>query len=34
MTGWLIKHGFTFKRPEKVAGKLDPEKQAAFKESY
>lgn len=34
MTGWLIKHGFTFKRPEKVPGKLDPEKQAAFKEYY
>ncbi|MEM7174960.1 MAG: winged helix-turn-helix domain-containing protein [Chlamydiota bacterium] len=34
MTEWLIKHGFTFKRPEKVPGKLDPESQAGFKEAY
>lgn len=34
MTEWLTKQGFTFKRPEKVPGKLDPEKQAAFKEAY
>lgn len=34
MTEWLVKHGFTFKRPEKVPGKLDPEKQAEFIEAY
>ncbi len=34
MTEWLVKHGFTFKRPEKVPGKLDPEKQATFIEEY
>jgi transposase len=34
MTNWLIKHGFTFKKPEKVPGKLDPEKQKQFIEEY
>jgi transposase len=27
-------HGFTFKRPEKIPGKLDPHKQADFIEKY
>lgn len=34
MTDWLIKHGFTFKKPEKVPGKIDPEKQKQFIEEY
>lgn len=34
MTEWLIKHGFTFKKPEKVPGKLDPSKQEQFIEEY
>ena len=34
MTAWLQEHGFTFKKPEKVPGKLDPEKQALFIEEY
>jgi transposase len=34
MTAWLINHGFTFKKPEKVPGKLDPERQAQFIEEY
>jgi transposase len=34
MTEWLIKHGFTFKKPEKVPGKLDPTKQEQFIEEY
>jgi len=34
MTAWLIKHGFTFKKPEKVPGKLDPVKQEEFIEEY
>jgi transposase len=34
MTAWLRDHGFTFKRPEKVPGKLDPNKQAQFIEEY
>lgn len=34
MTNWLKEHGFTYKRPEKVPGKLDPEKQARFIEEY
>jgi hypothetical protein len=28
MTAWLRGHGFTFKHPEKIPGKLDPIKQA------
>lgn len=34
MTKWLIEHGFTFKKPEKIPGKLDPEKQRQFIEEY
>lgn len=34
MTGWLKDHGFTFKKPEKVPGKLDPDRQAQFIEEY
>jgi transposase len=34
MTGWLKERGFTFKRPEKVPGKLDPIKQSEFIELY
>lgn len=34
MTAWLKDRGFTFKRPEKVPGKLDPGRQAAFIEKY
>lgn len=34
MTEWLNKHGFTFKKPEKVPGKLDPVKQEQFIEEY
>lgn len=34
MTKWLIEHGFTFKKPEKVPGKLDPAKQQQFIEEY
>jgi len=34
MTDWLIQHGFTYKRPKKVPGKLDPEKQRVFIEQY
>lgn len=34
MTAWLQMHGFVYKRPKKVPGKIDPEKQAAFIEEY
>ena len=34
MTKWLIEHGFTFKKPEKVPGKLDPAKQEQFIHEY
>jgi transposase len=34
MTEWLVKHGFAFKTPQKVPGKLDPSKQASFIEEY
>ena len=34
MTGWLGLHGFVYKEPMKVPGKLDPEKQEAFIEAY
>jgi transposase len=34
MTSWLIEHGFTYKRPKKIPGKLDPEKQRVFIEQY
>lgn len=34
MTAWLKEHGFTFKKPEKVPGKLDPNRQDQFVEEY
>lgn len=34
MTEWLVKHGFSFKKPEKVPGKLDPTLQARFIDEY
>jgi len=34
MTTWLRERGFTFKRPEKIPGKLDPIRQAQFIEEY
>jgi transposase len=34
MTAWLKDHGFVFKKPEKVPGKLDPNRQAQFIEEY
>lgn len=34
MRDWLIREGFTYKCPEKVPGKLDPEKQRLFVEQY
>jgi len=34
MTKWLIGRGFTFKKPEKIPGKLDPAKQQQFIEEY
>lgn len=34
MTEWLVKHGFAFKQPQKVPGKLDPSKQASFIDEY
>ena len=34
MTAWLQEHGFVYKRPKKVPGKLDPQKQAAFIAEY
>jgi transposase len=34
MTAWLKDHGFTFKKPEKIPGKLDPSRQAQFIEEY
>lgn len=34
MTAWLKDHGFTFKKPEKIPGKLDPIKQAQFIKEY
>src|SRR5580700_6951464 len=34
MTAWLKDHGFTFKKPERVPGKLDPIRQAQFIEEY
>lgn len=34
MRDWLIREGFTYKRPERVPGKLDPEKQRIFIEQY
>lgn len=34
MTDWLRGHGFVFKRPKKIPGKLDPEQQKAFIKWY
>ncbi|MCB9092722.1 MAG: IS630 family transposase [Halobacteriovoraceae bacterium] len=34
MTAWLTQHGFTFKKPEKIPGRLNPEKQEQFIEEY
>jgi transposase len=34
MTAWLKEHGFTFKKPEKIPGKLDPNRQAQFIDEY
>lgn len=34
MNHWLLKHGFVYKEPLKVPGKLDPEKQIEFIEKY
>ena len=34
MTAWLQEHGFVYKRPKKVPGKLDPQKQEAFIQEY
>ena len=34
MTKWLISRGFTYKKPEKVPGKLDLDRQAQFIEEY
>ena len=34
MTAWLQSHGFVFKRPKKVPGKLDPQQQEKFIDEY
>jgi transposase len=34
MTAWLQAHGFVFKRPKKIPGKLDPQRQEIFVEQY
>ena len=34
MTAWLKDQNFVYKRPQKVPGKLDPEKQAEFIQEY
>lgn len=34
MNTWLREHGFTYKRPQKVPGKADPERQEEFIEKY
>lgn len=34
MNNWLLAHGFAYKQPLKVPGKLDPEKQEYFIEKY
>lgn len=34
ITSWLKDHGFTYKEPLKVPGKLDPQRQQDFIESY
>lgn len=34
MTAWLQSHGFVFKRPKKVPGKVDPQQQELFIKEY
>ena len=34
MTAWLEAHGFVYKRPKKVPGKMDPQRQEAFIKEY
>lgn len=34
MTTWLKDHGFTYKKPEKIPGRLDPSRQERFIEEY
>ncbi len=34
MTAWLQEHGFVYKRPKKVRGKLDRQKQEAYITEY
>ena len=34
MTTWIKEHGFTYKRPQKIPGKLSPEAQAQFIKEY
>lgn len=34
MTAWLIEHGFSYKQPQKVPGKLNPEAQQMFIQEY
>ena len=34
MTDWLTQHGFVYKCPKKIPGKIDPEKQRVFIEQY
>jgi len=34
MTAWLIEHGFAYKKPQKVPGKVNPEAQQKFIQEY
>ncbi len=34
MTTWLREHGFTYKKPEKIPGRISPEKQKKFIKEY
>lgn len=34
MNAWLTEHGFVYKRPQKIPGKLNPEEQQRFIEKY
>ena len=34
LTAWLIGHGFAYKQPQKVPGKVNPEEQGKFIEEY
>jgi transposase len=34
MTDWLKEHGFVYKKPKKVPGKLNPQQQEGFIEAY